>query len=362
MGKATNAGVHNAIGIEFQKHCALYLLFHDYSILKSKQYFICIEHYDDVLFCHEGNTGDIELINSYQVKKASTPWGLGKEFYELLSKMAGTGRDLKSDPVSKSAKYSHSLSFATNNSISLSTKKTATKPSVSVSVNEANTCVSFLDLPKDIQDLINKKIESFWSPDQTPLSHVELISLEYLDLPRTSRNQIDMLETQFRRFVNPDIADASAAVEMLLKLFRDVETTLNNGNVSKLLDRSKRVESVKINEALKIINTNQKAYDFWRDEGKELAKKLRIPIADAIGIKKHIADSFDLFKDKKQIEHRAILNFVESRINLFYSAVDEIELINDLYTGYIKIKNSPLTTNLLKAAIVAAYIQTKETL
>jgi len=147
-----------------------------------------------------------------------------------------------------------------------------------------------------------------------------------------------------------------------LSLFREVETTLNNGSVSKLMDPSKRVHSDQINKALDIIDNQQKAYNLWRHEGKDLSKKLQIPIADGLSFGKAIADSFDLFKDKKQTEHRTILKYVEDNSFLFRKHFEEVECILELYEGYCAQKNSPLTPILLKAAITAAYIQIKETL
>lgn len=76
MGKpnrTVNAGVHGAAGIEFQKHCALYLLFEEYDNLNDTKYFICIEHKDDFLFCYQDKEGLVHSIDCYQAKKSSTP-------------------------------------------------------------------------------------------------------------------------------------------------------------------------------------------------------------------------------------------------------------------------------------------------
>ncbi len=71
QNKSANAGVHNSIGIEFQKHCALYLLFEKYAAIENRKYFICIEHHDDFLFCYQTQGDLLESIEAYQAKKSS---------------------------------------------------------------------------------------------------------------------------------------------------------------------------------------------------------------------------------------------------------------------------------------------------
>ena len=69
--KEVNAGVHNATGIEFQKHCALYIFLENYEDIKDKQFFICIEHHDDFIFCYQNDHDVISAIDTYQAKKSS---------------------------------------------------------------------------------------------------------------------------------------------------------------------------------------------------------------------------------------------------------------------------------------------------
>jgi len=362
MSKSTNAGVHNAIGIEFQKHCALFLLFNNYSSLKDGKYFICIEHHDDVLFCHQGALNELTSIDSYQVKKSSEKWGLTRDFFEIISKIAGTGISLDNDPMSKAANYKQNLQFTTNHAINLVIAKKKPLPNISELINESNSLMPISGLHKEISDKITAEVEEYWKPDKAPLAQINNISLAYIDLPKKSQPTIDQLVGLFKRAVNPDIVDASAAVDTLIKLFREVENTLNNGNISKLMDTSKRITSEQINTVINIINTRQKAYNFWRDEGKELSKRLNITIADQMGFEKLIEDSFDFFKDLKQAEHRKILNFVKSNVALLHTATDEVECINDLHNRFLTTYNTPLSDKLLKSALVAAYIETRGTL
>src|SRR6195952_3214433 len=182
--KSVNAGTHNAVGIEFQKHCALYILFSNYNQLKSKKYFICIEHYDDVLFCLQGDANEITHIEGYQVKKSSDKWGLTQAFYEILAKLARTGTALENDQIPKSASYEHTLQFLTNHAIALLHKQQKPLPAISELVNESNSPVKFANLPKEIKDVLNQNIELYLDPDKAPLDQVENISLAYIDFPK----------------------------------------------------------------------------------------------------------------------------------------------------------------------------------
>ncbi|MBE9601477.1 dsDNA nuclease domain-containing protein [Pedobacter sp. MC2016-24] len=360
--KAVNAGVSTATGIEFQKHCALYILFENYGKLAGKKYFICIEHHDDVMFCHQGPMDELTLVESYQAKKSSDKWGMSDTFFDILTKMAKVGLELEEDPVSKSPTYSHSLEFLTNHAINLNLKQAKPKPSINVLINEANCNVKFIHLPQEIQDELNDRIKDKVAPETKPLAHINHISLAFIDLPKKHSSQLNQLVGFFKNSVNKDIADASAAVNLLIDLFRKVETTLNNGNISKLMDESKRVTSVEIENAISIINNNQKAYNFWRVEGKEISKKLSIPIFEQQSMQQSIQDSFDFFKDLKQAEHRKVLKFTQDNKDLFHLAIDEVDCIEELYKMFLKTYSTPLSNKHLKAAIVAAYIETRESL
>jgi len=57
--KYSNSGVDGAGGYEFQKHCALYIFLEKYEDIKDSKYFICLEHYEDFLFCYLDESGKI---------------------------------------------------------------------------------------------------------------------------------------------------------------------------------------------------------------------------------------------------------------------------------------------------------------
>lgn len=359
--KNVNGGVHTSTGIEFQKHCALYILFENYNALKNEKYFICIEHHDDVLFCHQGSMDELTLVKSFQAKKSSDKWGLTDSFFEILIKMAKTGLALEEDPIAKSPSYSHSLHFLTNHAISLSLKQPKPKPPITVLVNESNSSIQFLHLPKEIQDELNGKLKDKLTPETKYLPQIDHISLAFIDLPKKSASQLNLLIGFFKTQVNPTIADADAAVKTLIDLFRKAETTINNGNIARLMDESKRVSSVKINDTIAIINNNQKAYNLWRSDGKEIAKKLSINVIEQMSMEKSIQDSFDFFKDLRQVEHRKVLSFTEHNRAILYNSSSEVDCIEELYKKFTQEHNSPLSEKELKAAFIAAFIETRET-
>ena len=105
--RSTNSGVHTGTGIEFQKHCALYILIENWEVHQDRKYFICIEHHDDFLFCYQNEDELVETIQSYQAKKSSEPWGMTQEFYAILQQILEVGKDIKDDSIPKSSTYSH---------------------------------------------------------------------------------------------------------------------------------------------------------------------------------------------------------------------------------------------------------------
>ena len=88
---SANAGIEALLGFEFQRNCALYLLLENYDRFKKREFFLCIEHHDDFLFCYRSNYQDkIEEIQSYQAKKLSGAiWTINERFSEAIAKMLG---------------------------------------------------------------------------------------------------------------------------------------------------------------------------------------------------------------------------------------------------------------------------------
>jgi len=246
--KAVNAGVHGASGLEFQKHCALYVLFDRYSALKEKNYFICLEHHEDFIFCYKDDKDLVISIDAFQAKKASTPWGMEAELFELIHKITSVGLDLISDEIPKSEQYNHSLAFVTNNSISLTNGKK--KPDAkSATINESNNHVVFSSLDVSIRDKIIEELRTRQLSLQTQIDELQNFSLMHFDLPKTTASQKDTLVGLFDRIFGSKIINHRAAVETLLALFRDAENFINQGNIAKLMDEKKRVSSATINLA-----------------------------------------------------------------------------------------------------------------
>ena len=351
-----NAGVHGSTGVEFQKHCALYLLFEKYEEIKDRKYFICLEHHDDFLFCYLTQQEVLSSIEAYQAKKSSTQWGMTTDLFELINKITKVGVSLRKDEITKTTSYNHTLDFITNNSIALNNglKKDEKR---SVTVNEGNNRVKFIDLDDSIGGKIKTELQKQITNGKIPLQELNSLSLCYIDLPKTSMQQKDSIVGQFSRIFGSSVNDHRAAVDTLLLLFRDVENTLNQGNKVKLLDTSKRVPSEQILGAMNIINTKQKAYDLWRSREENILKKMSISVFDKTVFPLHFDNSFDFFKDLSQVEHQAIINYVRKNTILWAHHTNEIDCIEDIYSAFKRERTSQLSELELKAAIFAAYIE-----
>lgn len=358
LNKSSNAGVHGSVGFEFQKHCALYILFDQYENLKQINFFICLEHHDDLLFCYQTDDETITSIDAYQAKKSSGEWNQG-EMYEVLKKMTDVGISLKNDNILKLDSYTHNLEFLTNNTINLSNGKRKKGLRKSHTINETTNRLKLIDLNQEIISIIKSEIQKLLDENLEGLTELNNISMAYIDLPKSSKHQKDSLVGHFERIFGNTVTDHRAAVETLLLLFREVENTLNSGNVVKLMDQSKRVSSETINKALNIITTKKMAFSFWRKEEKEASIKLKISISEKKKFESDFINSIDRFKDKKQVEHQKIFSFVNNNKSALTNFIDEIDCIEYLYEEFLKNINSPLPQLSIKAAIFAAYIEVR---
>ncbi|QOV13195.1 dsDNA nuclease domain-containing protein [Viridibacillus arvi] len=358
LNKSANAGVHGSSGFEFQKHCALYILFDKYENLKQINFFICLEHHDDLLFCYQTDDESITSIDAYQAKKSSGEWKQG-EMYEILKKMTDVGISLKNDDIHKLDSYTHNLEFLTNNTINLNNGERKKGLRKSNTINETTNRLKLIDLNKEIITIIKSEVQKLLGANLEGLAELNNISMAYIDLPKNYTHQKDSLVGHFDRIFGKKVTDHRAAVETLLLLFRDVENTLNSGNVVKLMDESKRVSSETINKALNIITTKKMAFDYWRTEEKEACRKLEIAISEKKKFESDFINSIDRFKDKKQVEHQKIFSFVNSNKNALTNFIDDIDCIQYLYEEFLKNTNSPLPELSIKAAIFAAYIEVR---
>lgn len=357
--KTANAGVHGSTGFEFQKHCALYILFDKYKEIKDRKYFICIEHHDDFLFCYQTNDELIESIDVYQAKKSSTEWNQGKELYEILKKMLNVGIDLHNDNLPKLENYHHNLEFTTNHSIKLNNGKRGNAKKVAT-INESTDRLKFIDLNEEIGSKIKTEVKKLLGKNLVSLEELNNVSMAYIDFPKKIKQQKDYLVGFFNSLFGKTVSDHRAAVDTLLLLFREVENTLNNGNVVKLMDESKRVSSDRVNEALNIITTKKMAFDLWRAEEKDACNKLRIVISEKKKFESDFINSIDRFKDKQQVEHQKIFSFVKNNKTYFDNYYVEMDCIQALYQEFERNVNSQLSPVTIKAAIYAAYIEVRE--
>lgn len=343
--KNVNAGVHASTGFEFQKHCALYILIENWEEHKDRKYFISIEHHDDFLFCYQNESDLIENVKSYQAKKSSSAWGMTNNFYDILNKILEVGKNLKADKTPKTATYYHSLTFMSNNLIKIPNNI----------VNETNNLLKFVDIKSDIQEEIKDGIRKISSD----LSEINNLSFAYIDFGKTSKSQKDQLMGLFFRIFGTQVQDHKAAVETLLSLFREIETTFNQGNITNLMDDSKQLKSEKITQAINIITTKSKAFDLWRKQKSEIARILEIPVSLQNDFELAFENSFDLFKDLKQVEHQKIFHFAKDNKMLLNSCYDDVECINSMYKLAIANKVLRQDEQHLKAALFAAYLEIK---
>jgi hypothetical protein len=356
QSKAINAGVHNSIGIEFQKHFALYFLVENYSSFKGKNYFICIEHHDDVLFCFQTEEELVSKVQAFQAKKANTQWGMSNELYEIIDKVIQTGRNLNEDKIPKVTDYSHDLTFVTNHSIGLHCG--GRKPNKkSLTINEANATVKYVDLDTAIQAKIETELLKITDDSAATIDQLKNFSLGFIDLPKTATKQLQTIVGSFASVFGNRVQDCDAAVRSLISLFRDVENTLNQGNVVQLMDNSKRVNSTVIEQAINIITTRSKAYDIWRNKSDTISDKISIGVLERNNFEMHFLNSIDLFKDLKQVEHRKVLKFVEDTVIKWQHHTNEVDCIESIFIDFKNNNQTTLNDLQLKAAIFAAYVE-----
>jgi hypothetical protein len=144
----------------------------------------------------------------------------------------------------------------------------------------------------------------------------------------------------------------------LLSLFRDVENTLNQGNVVKLMDKSKRIESEKIKQTLNMLTTKQKAFNEWRNQKDKYSELLKIPIKEHEKFELKFKSAFDYFKDLTQVEHQKIKNFVKN-IDL-KDCFSEESGLRKVIEEFKHTHNTQFDNITTKAILLASYIQTRE--
>lgn len=349
---SVNAGARALNGFALQRNTALFILLNEFhSKFKDKKYFVSLEHLDDFLFCFLDKDEKSDMIEAYQSKKkSSSAWSISPDFADIIKKLLETGNKLLKDPIPKTDTYKHNLYFISNSAISL--KKNKSKHSVTI--NEENCLLAFADLNIEIQEELKKKFRSKLPSEL----EVELDNLKfnYVVLSTTDKEQQNQLVGKLEEVFKEEITNHRAAVNTLITLFRDMETTYNQGGTAKLLDKTKRVSSDDIHSTIKILTTKAKAFDYWREEIKTITKVLNIKPWEKDSFQLYFESAFELFKSMVEIEHQKIYKYVENNYINCQSTQEE-EHVLELFEKF-KIENTTAFEDLnLKAIIYAAYFE-----
>jgi hypothetical protein len=361
--KAANSGVVALSGFEFQRNCALYLLLEEYATFKDEDYFLCIEHHDDFLFCFRtSDSKRIRNIKAYQAKKKSGAlWKIDGNFGEILAKILEVGADLKSDPIPKCEHYSQETIFISNTELDFffnpnKEERKAGKKKEKVVINEANSFVCFEHLPIDIKEKACNYIQCFCN-EYGVENHGEGLGdvhFQWIDFQKTAKKQkeglLGLMKTNF-----PHIVDPKAAIDVLLELFRGVETTYNQGNVIELMDASKRVEGEAIKQTMTILDTKQETYDFWREHSPSFVGKVSFPIKVRLKPEEYIASTFELLKDMNNYTYQVIKEYVKTNDYSHYDTFDE--MFNEYLKGIKLSHHTNLSDVDILLAILCSFVE-----
>lgn len=364
VDQSVNAGVTAQQGFALQRNMALFLILDNYgSKFDGAKYFLSLEHLEDILFCHLDDHGQAVKVETYQSKKKSVGnWSIDGELAEIVVKILKVGKSLLSDSHPKCCSYNHDLYFSSNSSMKLSTKvpaqddKAKTK-TYSQTINEEDSEVVYSELNPVIQNAITQKLEKHDSYNSEDL-YQELGNLKflYIDFNKTSKEQENQLRSKLEDIFNRRINDTHAALDAIFRLFKGVELTYNQKSIARLSDKSKQVHSQDINNAIEVITTKSKAFQFWRDHGRDISKKLEIRPFERDSFEMKFTLAFDLFKSEDEAEHQKILRFVKSHYHQC-NGFNEDDCIEELLDMFKQKNRSNIDDQTLKAIIYAAYFE-----
>lgn len=365
VDQSVNAGVRAQQGFALQRNMALFIILDNYnSKFDGTKYFLSLEHLEDILFCYLDDHGKAIKVETYQSKKKSGgSWKIGVELAEIIVKILKVGKSLISDAHPKCCSYSHDLYFSSNTTMQLETKvnrkvnnKNKSK-TYAHAVNEEDSEVSYDELDPVIKNAITIKLEKHQSYNDENL-HDELDNLKflYIDFNKTNKEQENQLRSKLEDIFDRKISDSKAALESIFRLFRNVELAYNQKSVAKLSDKSKQVQSQDINNAIEIITTRSKAFQFWRDHKREVGQKLGVKPFERESFEMKFSLAFDLFKSKDEAEHQKILDFVKSNY-VQCSGFTEDDCIEELVEKFNYESSSNLDDQTLKATMYAAYFE-----
>ncbi|MBD3581552.1 hypothetical protein [Flavobacterium selenitireducens] len=351
-----NSGVQANVGMDFQRNCSLYIFLEKYPRIRNDKYFIILEHYDDIVFGFLNSNDELDKIETFQAKKSSKVW-TNSDIFEIVDKIIGNGIVLLKDSHAQSSIYIKEQFFVTNNTIILSFKNDKNKK-VKVYINETNETVHFHQFHEKLQESLQAGNSTYKFDDNQKL-HFSTLNFSYLDFGRNTKTQLELLVGKFREVFGNSILDHQAARDTFLNELDKLDSTYNQGNKASLSDKSKRLESSKINEILDVITTHKLALEFCRSKGEKIREKLKVSIFESRNFELNFENSLDRFKDLTQGEHQKILEFVNTNSDILRIHFNDEDCIEDLYNNFLKQKNTTLTETQLKAAISAAYFLIK---
>jgi len=360
-----NSGVEALLGFEFQRNCALLLLLDNYKSYKDRNYFISIEHYDDFLFgFRDFSNSKIEHIKSYQAKKLTDPKWTIAGLALPTSKMLNVGKAINHDIADKTPDFRADLIFVSDSVIELKSdnlnKGNNQKAKYDIErIRIDNPYMSYNELPTNLQILVANSVKAV-TKNTYCASEFNSLGYEWVDLPKTPRNQLAILETRVgESFLG--VPDAKAALLVLLSLFKSIEAVHNKRKQISLLDSRKILEGHDIGIAVTVIDLESRALDFWRQSAEQFCPKLKLPMGKSNKASEYIGMAFELFKDKNNQEHKKIFSFVRDHAfeDFCYSSADTIEMFVDKYY------KSNIASNVIERedvifAIVCAYVQTRD--
>lgn len=349
----SNSGVQANVGFDFQRNTCIYVFLDHYIGLKNQEYFIMLEHYDDIVFGFLNSNGELSQVTTYQAKKSSAVWTTN-QVYEIIQKISNSGIEMLKDNISKSADYKQSQHFISNNTIALDYQCSIEKKTKKVYVNETNESIAYTSLNVDCQNSL-KKGNTDIKFDSQQIDHFKNLNFTYIDLGRNTKSQLELLRGKFETVLGKSIIDHTAARDTLIFHLKEIESTYNQGDIPKFSDKHKRLESAKIDIIFNILTTKNLALDFCRKKAEKICEELSINVLDAMSFELDFENSLDEFKDLKQGEHQKIIRFIESKKRIFSNFTNDVLCIKELYSLFIKEQNSTLNSLQLKASMAAGY-------
>ncbi len=353
-----NAGVHANIGMDFQKNCTIYLFLEKYHHLKNQKYFIILEHLEDIIFGYLDNPTELSKIETYQAKKSSSKW-TNSGVLGIIKKITETGQSILNDPHPKTNDFDQENFFVTNNTIELKCK--VNKQWNVCLINESTENLRYSELDQNLKNKVEKgSLDINFTPEN--ISNLDTLNFRFIDLGRTPKAQLEQLNGKFVSVFGNNITDHLAALQTFYYALVEIEREFNQGNVAKLSDNKKRIESSEIVSIINVLTNKKKAFDFWREKKDELCQELNINLSEVTMFELHYENSFDKFKDIKESEHQKIFEFVSKNKGIFKSYITDRTCIAHFHSKFNKEKSSTLSKLQLKATIAAAYIEVKNIL